>query len=101
MSLYYETATLIPSIEDKTELGSLKTRVFASKNLKSSRLQVFALLTEASKWSPILKEIIERSQLLDLERKVSTSYLYPVEMLTNVQGLLTLAFSESCSFTCT
>ena len=50
--------------------GSLKSRVFSAKNLKSKPTQVYALVAEGSKWSPILKEVVEKSQLLTLEKKV-------------------------------
>lgn len=68
MSLYYDAAPLLVSSPDAG--GSLKSRVFSSKDLKSPPKQVFALVSEASKWSPVLVDVIERSQLLQLERKV-------------------------------
>ncbi|KAL8687276.1 MAG: hypothetical protein Q9218_006506, partial [Villophora microphyllina] len=52
---------------------SLKSRVFNAKDLKSQPKQVYALVAEASKWSPILSEVITKSQLLQLERKLSPS----------------------------
>lgn len=64
MSLYYESTPFLGH-------ASLKSHVFSSKSLKSAPKQVFALVTEASKWSVILKEVIESSQLLAFERKVS------------------------------
>lgn len=63
MSLYYES---VPFLHQ----DSLKSSVF-SASLKSSPKQVFALVSEASKWSSILKEVIENSRLLSSERKVS------------------------------
>lgn len=54
---------------------SLKTRVFSNKSLKSPPAQVYALVSEASKWSPVLKEVIERSRILQLERKVRSPSL--------------------------
>jgi len=66
MSLYYDAAPLLVS----KEAGSLKSRVFGAKYLRSPPTQVFALLTEASKWSEILTEIIEKCGLLQQERKV-------------------------------
>ena len=69
MSLYYDSAPLLVSDPDATT--SLKAKVFRSKNLKSPPKQVFALVSEAAKWSSILVEVIEKAQLLHLERKVS------------------------------
>lgn len=71
MSLYYDAAPLLLSTPGAA--GSLKSRVFSSKNLKSPSKQVFALVSEASKWSPVLADVVERSQLLQLERKVCIS----------------------------
>lgn len=68
MSLYYDAAPLLVSASDGA--SSLKSRVFSSKDLKSPPKQVFALVSEASKWSPVLVNVIEKSQLLQLERKV-------------------------------
>lgn len=69
MSLYYDAAPLLSSGGELT--GSLKSRVFNSKDIKSSPKQVYALVSEASKWSSILTEVIEKSQLLQYERKAS------------------------------
>lgn len=69
MSLYYEGASLL-STKDQT--GDLKARVFSAKGQRSSPKQLFALLSEAIKWSGVLKEVIERSGLLKLERKASS-----------------------------
>ena len=72
MSLYYEASSLIGS---NGEQGSLKARVYNTKDLKTSPAQLYAVLSEATKWSPILKEVIEKSGLLDHERKVCGSLL--------------------------
>lgn len=69
MSLYYDAAPLLVSAPDAA--GSLKFRVFSSKDLKCPPKQIFALVSEASKWSPVLVDVIEKSQLLQLELKVS------------------------------
>ena len=50
--------------------GSLKSRIYDKKDLKSNPAQLFALVTEASKWSGVLKEVVERSGVLRDERKV-------------------------------
>ncbi len=73
MSLYYETA---PFVSNKDQKGSLKSRIFSNKTPRSPPKQVYALASETSKWSPILTEVIEKSQLLQLERKVYR--IYPV-----------------------
>ena len=86
MSLYYEAAPLLA----QGQPGSLKSRVFGSKLNKSSPTQIFALISEASKWSAVLKEVVENSGLLQAERKVSlmSHILTPVSkpMLTNMKG---------------
>lgn len=69
MSLYYDAARFLAPSEAKS--GSLKSRVFGSKELRASPKQVYALVAEASKWSPILAEVVEKSQLLQHERKVN------------------------------
>lgn len=68
MSLYYEAAAILAN-EDRTG-GSLKSRIFKKKYLKNSPGQLFALIAEASKWSPVLKGVIEKTALLAEERKV-------------------------------
>ncbi|MCJ1396117.1 hypothetical protein MMC18_009006 [Xylographa bjoerkii] len=67
MALYYEAVSFIAP----SEAISLKSRIYNAKNLKSTPAQLFALVSEASKWSPILKEVVEKSQLLLHERKLS------------------------------
>ncbi|KAF4333708.1 methyltransferase [Fusarium beomiforme] len=69
MSLYYEAAEILTG--SSSEGGSLKSRVFKKKTLKSAPNQVYALVLESCKWSPILKEVIEKSELLKLERKLT------------------------------
>ena len=71
MSLYYETA---PYLLSDGNSASLKSRLFEStkEQTKSSPKQIYALASEAASWSPVLAEVIENSQLLDLERKVSS-----------------------------
>ncbi|KAH7128444.1 S-adenosyl-L-methionine-dependent methyltransferase [Dendryphion nanum] len=69
MSLYYEAATVLAN-PDKTG-GSLKARIYKQKDLKSSPAQLFALIAEASKWSLVLKDVIEKSGLLVEEKKLT------------------------------
>ncbi|KAL8898426.1 MAG: hypothetical protein Q9207_006704 [Kuettlingeria erythrocarpa] len=75
MSLYYEAAQfLLPS---EGQSGSLKSRVFNSKDIKSSPKQTYALVAETSKWSSILSQVIEHSQLLRHERKKDGRWSHP------------------------
>lgn len=69
MSLYYETADLLTGPTNAG--GSLKSRIFSKKDLKSQPGQIYALAIESCKWSSVLKEVIEYADLLRLERKVS------------------------------
>jgi len=80
MSLYYETTEILENT--KGQPGTLKSRVYGKKDLKSSPGTVFALASEATKWSAVLKEVIERSGLLSLEKKVGNTlkrseHIYP------------------------
>ena len=68
MSLYYETATILEN-PDKIG-GSFKARIFKKKDLKSKPGQIYALVAEASKWSKVLKDVIEKCAILKEERKV-------------------------------
>lgn len=68
MSLYHEAAEFL--IASPSEGGSLKARLFKKKGLKSPPNQLYALVLETAKWSPVLKEIIEKADLLKHERKV-------------------------------
>ena len=72
MSLYYSTAPFLLPDESK---GSFRTRVYndQSPQLKSQPKHVYALASQAAKWSPVLAEVIENAHLLDVEPKVWTS----------------------------
>ena len=72
MSLYYEAASLLANPEKAG--GSLKSRIYKQKGLKSSPAQLYALITEASKWSKVLKDVIEKCGLLAEEKKVSAIF---------------------------
>lgn len=89
MSLYYETA---PYLSSDGNSASLKSRLFESTNeqTKSSPKQIYALASEAASWSPVLAEVIESSQLLDLERKVrcSVQHSFPSKLLTDAIGVI-------------
>jgi 25S rRNA (cytosine2278-C5)-methyltransferase len=71
MSLYYEAVHVLAAPNNAA--GSLKSRIFSNKSLKSQPAQLYALVIETCKWSSVLKEVIERSELLALERKVRLS----------------------------
>lgn len=68
MSLYHEAASVLGA--DASAGGNLRSRVFGRKDLKSPPTQVYALALETCKWSPVLSEIIDNSQLLQHEKKV-------------------------------
>ncbi|KAF2715722.1 S-adenosyl-L-methionine-dependent methyltransferase [Pleomassaria siparia CBS 279.74] len=69
MSLYYEAAAVLANSDNAG--GSLKSRIYRQKDLKSSPAQLFALITEASKWSTVLKDVIENCGLLAEEKKLT------------------------------
>lgn len=68
MSLYHETASVLDT--NASTGGNLRSRVFPRKDLKSPPTQVYALALETCKWSPVLSEIVNNSQLLQHEKKV-------------------------------
>ncbi|UKZ80659.1 hypothetical protein TrVFT333_008422 [Trichoderma virens FT-333] len=69
MSLYHEAAEILSSSSDAS--GSLKSRVFGKKKGKAPPGQLYALVLESAKWSPVLKEVIEKAEILKLERKLT------------------------------
>lgn len=69
MSLYHEAAAILSSAG--SEGGSLKSRIYGNKDLKSPPSQLFALVFETCKWSLVLKEVVDASDILKHERKVS------------------------------
>jgi putative methyltransferase len=68
MSLYLEAVAAITNQERIG--GSLKSRIYTNKKTKHSPAQIYALVSESTKWSPILKEVVEKSQILGYEKKV-------------------------------
>lgn len=68
MSLYFDAASILTNSSKSG--GSFKSRIYNSR-LKSPPAQIYALITEASKWDIILKEVIENAGILPLEPKVS------------------------------
>ena len=70
MSLYYEAAAILANTDNIG--GSLKSRIYNKKDLKSTPGQLFALIAETSKWSIVLKDVIEKCKLLSEERKAGS-----------------------------
>lgn len=68
MSLYFDAVTVLASPEAG---GSLKSRIYSSR-LKSSPPQIYALITEATKWNVVLKEVVDNSDILAHEPKVGS-----------------------------
>jgi putative methyltransferase len=68
MSLYHEAAAIL----DKVNKGktSLKAEIFGKKTWKTDGKTLFALTSEAAKWSSILAEVVEKSGLLKIEKQV-------------------------------
>jgi len=69
--LYHEAAQVINTASKSAD--SLSSQVYGNKTLKSKPAQVYALVVEAAKWSPLLCTVIEEAGLLQLERKVKGS----------------------------
>ena len=81
MSLYHEAAQiLVTAVKDG---GSFKSAVFGKKAWKSDPKTLFALTTEAAKWSSVLSEIIQTANVLQDEKQVSiTGSQISLQMLT-------------------
>jgi 25S rRNA (cytosine2278-C5)-methyltransferase len=73
MSLYYEAAGILSQSSDS---GSLKSRVYNDKTLKSKPAHLYALISETVKYQDIINEAIEKSGILAIEKKV-----HPVTLL--------------------
>jgi putative methyltransferase len=66
MSLYHEAAGILDTVnKGKT---SLKAEIFGKKTWKTDGKTLFALTSEAAKWSSILAEVVEKSGILKLEK---------------------------------
>lgn len=76
MSLYYEGAEVL--VASSTEGGSLKSRIFGRRNIKSTPGQLYALVLETCKWSLVLKEVLDASSVLSMEKKVLRTFRIPV-----------------------
>lgn len=89
MSLYHEAAAILSWTG---EGGSLKSRIYGKKDLKSPPAQLYALVFETCKWSLVLKEVIEAAELLKAERKVK---LLEPTILSELMKLTYLAYTGS------
>lgn len=77
MSLYYEAARILEAARDNQ--GSIKSITFGRQDWKSDRKALFALATETAKWSSILSEVIENSDVLKIERQVSKRFALEID----------------------
>ena len=68
MSLYHEAAEILQTAQKEGD--SLKRVIFGIKGWKSEPKTLFALTTEAAKWSPVLSEVVEQSGVLKIEKNV-------------------------------
>lgn len=72
MSLYHEAAAVLEKVnKGKT---SLKAEIFGKKTWKTDGKVLFALTSEAAKWSSILAEVVEKSGILKIEKQVCVSF---------------------------
>ncbi|KAJ9664110.1 hypothetical protein H2201_005350 [Coniosporium apollinis] len=69
MSLYYEAAAILANADNIG--GSLKSRIYGKKNIKCSPAHLYALISETTKWSAVLKEVVEKSGILREEKKLT------------------------------
>lgn len=95
MSLYYEAANFLENVAS----GTLAARVYGSKDLRSKPTNIYALASETFKWSSILSDIIEKAEILRLERKVGSKRICATRCRTQ-KSLLTLsaeAHTSACS----
>ena len=68
MSLYYEAAAILTTTHKGG--GSIKSLVYGTKTHKSDPKTLFALSTQAAKWSEVLSDVIEKSGILKSEKQV-------------------------------
>ncbi|KAF2718740.1 S-adenosyl-L-methionine-dependent methyltransferase [Polychaeton citri CBS 116435] len=69
MALYHEAAEVINTAAQSGE--SIKATVFSKKSWKSDAKTLVALSIEAGRWSEILSEVIEKSELLKVEKQLT------------------------------
>ncbi|KAJ5100092.1 hypothetical protein N7532_007093 [Penicillium argentinense] len=68
MSLYFDAVAVLTA---PASGGSFKSRIYSARNLRAAPAQIYALITEASKWDTVLAEVIEKADILNLERKLT------------------------------
>lgn len=68
MSLYHDAVTILNN--PSSTGGSFKSRIYNSRSTKASPAQIYALITETAKWDILLKDVIEKADILKLEPKV-------------------------------
>ncbi|CAG8358781.1 unnamed protein product [Penicillium salamii] len=68
MSLYFDAVAILTA---PSSGGSFKSRIYSARNLRASPAQIYALTTEAAKWDTVLADVIDKSGILALERKLS------------------------------
>ena len=98
MSLYHEAAAVLANADNTG--GSLTSRIFSKKGLKSSPGQIYALIVEASKWSLVLKDVVEKCGLLAAERKVRLKTRLRLMNMTNRTSSRQLSPSFSSTTCC-
>jgi putative methyltransferase len=92
MSLYHEAAGILVSVGDGSK--SLKSEVFGKKTWKTDVKTLFALTSEAAKWSSILSEVVEKSGILKLERQVRQSASNMLKRSPDCKRLTCSAFTN-------
>lgn len=69
MSLYYDASELLQNPSNAG--GSLRSRIYRQTGLRSSPAHLYALISETTKWAEVMREVVEKSDLLREEKKVS------------------------------
>lgn len=87
MSLYHEAASIVDTAQKSG--GSLKSLVFGKKTWKTDAKTLFALTTEATKWSQVLSEVVERSGILKIEKQLSPTLVLVLahDLLLSKKGI--------------
>ncbi|CAG7920253.1 unnamed protein product [Penicillium olsonii] len=90
MSLYFDSVAILTA---PSSGGSFKSRIYSARNLRVSPAQIYALTTEAAKWDTVLAEVIDKSGILALERKLSPllALLLVHDLLLAKKGIATPA----------
>ena len=93
MSLYHEAAATLHSTHNAE--GSIKSLVYGKKSHKSDPKTLFALSTEAAKWSEVLSEVIEKSGILGREKQVRFIPPY-VRLVMSTDPSVRIAIAKRC-----